>query len=137
MALARHICTLHDRFASLNSSVPPPTKDSASHVFVSSDRELLASPEQGTPSSRRPSSCRSGRPGSVAHMRQDSATVAIAIAPERRRAGLSGREARQMPRPRKLTPEQEDAIRAAAADRPLRELADKYGVSHETIRTVL
>ncbi len=40
-------------------------------------------------------------------------------------------------RPRKLTPEQEAVIRALAATRSLRSLAAEFGVSHETVRSVL
>jgi hypothetical protein len=40
-------------------------------------------------------------------------------------------------RTRKLTSEQELAIRAMAKTKSLRSLAAEYGVSHETIRTVL
>jgi hypothetical protein len=40
-------------------------------------------------------------------------------------------------RARKLTPEQEAAIRSEARNRTLRDLAAAFGVSHETIRTVL
>ncbi len=40
-------------------------------------------------------------------------------------------------RARKLTPDQESAIRANADNRSLRELAAQFGVSHETIRSVL
>jgi FixJ family two-component response regulator len=40
-------------------------------------------------------------------------------------------------RPRKLTTDQESAIRALAATKSLRSLAADFGVSHETIRTVL
>jgi hypothetical protein len=41
------------------------------------------------------------------------------------------------PRLRKLSPDQEAAIRRLAATKSLRELAADFGVSHETIRTVL
>ena len=40
-------------------------------------------------------------------------------------------------RARKLTPEQESAIRALASTRSLRSLAVDFGVSHETIRAVV
>ena len=40
-------------------------------------------------------------------------------------------------RARKLTPEQESAIRALAETKSLRSLAADFGVSHETIRTVV
>lgn len=38
---------------------------------------------------------------------------------------------------RKLTPEQKAEIRVHASNRSLRELGAIYGVSHETVRTVL
>jgi hypothetical protein len=40
-------------------------------------------------------------------------------------------------RARRLTPEQEASIRALAATKSLRELAAEFGVSHETIRSIL
>jgi DNA-binding CsgD family transcriptional regulator len=40
-------------------------------------------------------------------------------------------------RARRLTPEQEATIRALAAIKSLRSLAAEFGISHETIRTVL
>ncbi len=40
-------------------------------------------------------------------------------------------------RPRKLTSEQEAAIRALAGTKSLRSLAAEFGVSHETVRAVL
>jgi hypothetical protein len=43
----------------------------------------------------------------------------------------------QRPSQRTLTVEQEAAIRAGAGNRTLRSLAAEFGVSHETIRTVL
>ncbi len=65
-------------------------------------------------------------------------TVVIAEAPERHPAGVSRREHRQRPRARKLTTQERDAVRLEADNgRSLRSLAAAYGVSHETIRTVL
>jgi hypothetical protein len=65
-------------------------------------------------------------------------TVVIAAAPERRLAGVSGREGYQRPRARKLTIEERDAVRLDAnSGRSLRCLAETYNVSHETIRSVL
>jgi hypothetical protein len=63
--------------------------------------------------------------------------VVIATAPERSPVGVSGREGYQRLRARKLTTEQEAAIREEIGNRSLRELAAEFGVSHETIRTVL
>jgi hypothetical protein len=57
--------------------------------------------------------------------------------PPRRVSGRSKRTSYHAPRRRKLSPEQEAAIRGEAGDRTLRRLAAEYGVSHETIRTVL
>ena len=50
--------------------------------------------------------------------------------------GQSRRAAYHSPRRRKLSPEQEAAIRAQAGIRTLRELAADFGVSHETVRSV-
>ena len=51
--------------------------------------------------------------------------------------GRSKRASYHGPRPRKLAPEREEAIRAYAGNRSLRELAAEFGVSHETVRSVL
>ena len=65
-------------------------------------------------------------------------TVVIATAPERQPSGKSGREGYQRPRPRKLTAEEQTAVRGAARRGcSLRTLARAYRVSHETIRAVL
>jgi len=61
--------------------------------------------------------------------------VIVAEPPERQPVGISRRSSYQQPRHRKLTPDQLAAIR----QRPhhtLRELAEEYDVSHETIRAV-
>ena len=63
--------------------------------------------------------------------------VVIAEAPPRRVSGRSKRASYQAPRRRKLSPEQEAAIRALAQTRSLRALAADFGVSHETVRAVL
>ncbi len=77
------------------------------------------------------------RRGSVSHLRHvPDGTVVIAVAPERHPVGKSQREGYQQLRPRKLSPDQEAAIRRLAAIKSLRELAAAFGVSHETIRTV-
>jgi DeoR/GlpR family transcriptional regulator of sugar metabolism len=52
-------------------------------------------------------------------------------------SGRSKRTSYHDPRRRKLSYEQEAAIRSEAGNRTLRELAAEFGVSHETIRTVL
>ena len=52
-------------------------------------------------------------------------------------SGRSKPAAYDPPRRRKLSPEQVAAIRCEASNRALRELAAEFGVSHETIRTVL
>jgi len=70
-------------------------------------------------------------------LRHDVGAVVIAEAPPRRVTGRSQRAAYETPRRRKLTPEQEAAIRAVAGTRSLRSLATDFGVSHETIRAVL
>ena len=63
--------------------------------------------------------------------------MAFADLPERRSAGRSRRDAYQDPRPRKLTPERESELRRVAPGRSLRDLAAKFGVSHETVRAAL
>lgn len=75
--------------------------------------------------------------GSVAQLRHDSAWVVVAEASECRSAGVSGRAAEERERPRRLTPEERDAIRLLADTRSLRDLAADFGVSHETIRAVV
>ena len=72
--------------------------------------------------------------------RHDNAgTEPICISPvhPRRVSGRSNRTAYHAPRRRKLSHDQEVAIRSEAGSRTLRELAATFGVSHETIRTVL
>ena len=66
-----------------------------------------------------------------------TAALAFAELPERRRAGRSRRDGYHAPRARKLSPEQEAALRGVASDRSLRELAAAFGVSHETVRRAL
>lgn len=69
-------------------------------------------------------------------MRHDTEPIIIALPPERRAVGKSGRESYQAPRPCKLTEEQEAELRRMALGRSLRALAAEFGVSHETIRTM-
>ncbi|MDP9363299.1 MAG: GntR family transcriptional regulator [Chloroflexota bacterium] len=57
--------------------------------------------------------------------------------PPRRCVGPSRRDTYHEPRWRKLSQEQEAAIRASAGIRTLRELAADFGVSHETVRAAL
>ena len=78
---------------------------------------------------------RRGSDSHIRHVLDD--TVVIAVALERRVSGRSKRASYQTPRQRKLSPEQEAAIRASAGNHSLRDLAAEFGVSHETIRTVL
>ena len=63
--------------------------------------------------------------------------IDIAIVPPRRVSGCSRRTSYHAPRRRKLSSEQEAAMRREARNRTLRELAAAFGVSHETIRRVL
>ena len=63
--------------------------------------------------------------------------MVFAQPPPRRRAGQTRRDAYQTPRRRKLSPEQETAIRVKADTCSLRDLAGEFGVSRETVRTVL
>jgi hypothetical protein len=52
-------------------------------------------------------------------------------------SGRSKRASYHARRRRKLSCEQEASIRREAGNRTLRDLAGEFGVSHETIRTVL
>jgi len=52
-------------------------------------------------------------------------------------AGRSKRATYRLPRQRKLSVAQVEAVRAEAGNRTVRELAAEFGVSHETIRTAL
>ena len=63
--------------------------------------------------------------------------ILVASPPTRRGVGRSGRSSYQRTRPRRLSPEEREAIRALAPNRTLRELAAEFGVSHETVRAVL
>ena len=63
--------------------------------------------------------------------------IVVATPPPRRGVGLSGRSSYQRARPRRLSPEEQEAVRALAPNRTLRELAAEFGVSHETVRAVL
>ena len=63
--------------------------------------------------------------------------MVFAEVPPRRVSGDSRRAAYRSPRQRKLTVEQEIAIRAVAATKSLRSLAADFGVSHATVRAVL
>jgi hypothetical protein len=63
--------------------------------------------------------------------------MTIADAPERRPVGRSRRAAAEAPRPRKLTPERAAELRRVAPGRSLWCLAAEFGVSHETVRTIL
>ena len=63
--------------------------------------------------------------------------MVIAEAPPRRLTGRSERAPYHTPRRRKLSPEQEAAIRSLAGTKSLRWLAAEFGVSHETVRAVL
>jgi len=65
------------------------------------------------------------------------AAMAFAKLPQRRPAGRSRRDAYHAPRARKLSPDQEAAVRADAGRRSLRELAAAFEVSDETVRAVL
>ena len=63
--------------------------------------------------------------------------IVVASPPQRSSVGHSGRSSYQRARPRRLSPEEREAIRALAATRNLRELAAEFGASHETVRSVL
>jgi len=79
------------------------------------------------------------RRGTVSSPRHDNAGTApidIAAVPPRRMSGRSKRASYHCSRRRKLSSEQEAAIRSEAGNRTL-QLAAAFGVSHETIRRVL
>jgi hypothetical protein len=63
--------------------------------------------------------------------------IDIAVVPPRRVSGRTKRTSYHGPRQRKLSSEQEAVIRGEAGTQTLRELAAEFGVSHESIRTVL
>ena len=64
--------------------------------------------------------------------------VLFAETPDRRPRGGSGRAANQQPRPTKLSAEQRDAVRVAVGrGRTLRDVAADFGVSHETVRSII
>lgn len=77
------------------------------------------------------------RRGSVSQLRHPDGYILLAEPPERRQVGRARRAATHVPRPRKLTVEQEATIRALATTRSLRSLAADFGVSYETNRTVV
>jgi hypothetical protein len=80
------------------------------------------------------------RRGSVSPARHDTRgtdPIDIAVVPPRRLSGRSKRTAYHAPRQSKLTAEQKATIRSEAGSHTLRDLAADFGVSHETIRTVL
>ena len=80
------------------------------------------------------------RRGSVSSPRHDNlgtAPIDIAVVPPRRVSGRTKRASCQLPRKRKLSSEQVGAIRAYAATKSLRSLAADFGVSHETVRSVI
>ena len=51
--------------------------------------------------------------------------------------GRSGQAPSQIAQPRKLSPDQESAIRILARTKSLRNLAADFGVSHETVRRMI
>ena len=66
-----------------------------------------------------------------------SGAIVIAEPPERRSVGRSCRSSYQRPRSRRLSPSEREAVCALAPNRSLREVAADFGVSHETIRSIL
>jgi hypothetical protein len=63
--------------------------------------------------------------------------IDIAAVPPRRVSGKSQRVSAQVPRQRKLLPDQVTTLRALAGSKSLRALAADFGVSHETIRALV
>ena len=64
-------------------------------------------------------------------------SIVVAAPAQRHHAGRSGRSPSQRARPRRLSLEEREALRASAPNHTLRELAAEFGVSHETIRAVV
>ena len=71
------------------------------------------------------------------HRQLGTEPLCVAPVPPRRLAGQSKRAPYQVSKPRKLSAEEEVAIRGRAGNQTLRELAAEFGVSHETVRTVV
>ena len=66
------------------------------------------------------------------------ASLLFAVPPQRRLVGPSLRDAEAAARPRCLTDDQRRVITLAASrGRSLREIAMEFGVSHETVRSVI
>jgi hypothetical protein len=83
-------------------------------------------------------SCKGGSDGIRCHARTTHPrVVVVAIPPERRTVGSSGRAPYSKQRPTRLSSEDRAMILARGKTATLRELADQFGVSHETIRSVL
>jgi hypothetical protein len=85
-----------------------------------------------------PESCRGGSDGLRSSNSITTASVIyLPILPIDRETGDIDSPSRPTRTMRKLTPDQRAEIRSLARTRSLRDLAASYGVSHETIRTVL
>ena len=81
---------------------------------------------------------RRGSVSSPRHRLPAAEPLCVAAVPLRRVGGQSKRAAYQSPRPRRLSPGDREAVRVGAGrGRSLRELTADFGVSHETIRTVI
>ncbi len=61
----------------------------------------------------------------------------VGLPPLRRTVGVSGRAPYTRQRPRRLSDDERFAIRSLACRQSLRSLAANYGVSHETLRTIV
>src|SRR5215204_7730078 len=73
----------------------------------------------------------------IKRVTDESLPIDIAPVPPLRLSGRSQRASSQVPRRRKLTPDREATICTLASSKSLRSLAADFGVSHETIRTVV
>ncbi len=82
-------------------------------------------------------SLRRKRRASLSSPRHGCEPIAVCAPPPRRTVGRCGRSPSQADRPRRLNTDQITAIRALAQTKSLRSLAAEFGVSHETIRTML
>lgn len=70
-------------------------------------------------------------------IRLPDGVVVVTVPLPRTLTGTSGRSSSQRGRPRWLSPEERERVRTLSATRSLRDLAPEFGVSHETVRSVL
>jgi DNA-binding CsgD family transcriptional regulator len=82
--------------------------------------------------------CLGGSDGLRSHARTMAAgVVLVSLPPERRVVGKSGRAAYAIERRTRLTPAEREAVCRRAVTRSLRDVAAHFGISHETVRSIL